>query len=249
MTKTNLYFVLIIAFSVTTALGTFNPFGSYNIEDMGNASSPLALAVQGLFIASLCFVRGKDKFLRQELYLLLAFALLWLTTSVGFSLEPITGSFWTSAIKLVMCILLFYKLPLLLRERPMMLGASLLFYALTTGVIAILFSLGYLEPYTFWTDGRAFIFYENPNSTSTRMAFAFMFIFYLVIHDIMHLKKLRYLLLVLELPLMYAIYASGSRGSFIVLVVCMAMYLYFLPVRNKLVKWLVVILCPGALST
>lgn len=236
------HITLLLLFSIVTAIGSFNPLGNGNIEDSANSSSPLALLIQGLFIASLFIVKSSSTFLKTEFRLLCLFGLIWSFSSILFSQETLNISFSMSIIKLLLCIVLFYKLPQLLIREPRWLIYSLLAFSITSAIIATLFSLGLLDSYVLWSKGRAYIFYENPNSTSTRMLFAFMFIIYLIFQDPLRWGKIRFFCSVLILPLLYSIIASGSRGSFIVLIVCFGLYLLMIPTRKSGRKFSVIIL-------
>lgn len=236
------YIALLILFSIVTAIGSFNPLASGNIEDSANNSSPVALLIQGLFIASLFTVKATSTFLKTEFRLLCMFGLICVFSSILFSQKTLDLSFSMSIIKLLLCIVLFYKLPQLLIRDPKWLIYSLLAFSITCTIIATLFSLGLLDSYVLWSKGRAYIFYENPNSTSTRMVFAFMFIMYLVFQDPLYWGRMRLCCSVLILPLLYSIIASGSRGSFIVLIVCFGLYLLMMPSRKPVHKFGVIII-------
>ncbi len=238
--------LLLILFSIVTGLGSFNPFGSYNLEDMSSSSSPLALIVQSAFIGCLLFVKGEDKSLNKLSRILGVFVAIWILITVLFSINTIRTPFFVIALKLALCVLLFCKLPILFHKNTRLLANSLLTFSITAGTIAALFMGGYLDQLTYWGGGRAAIFFENPNSTSTRMAFAFMFILYLVIDNPNHWMSVRLILLALELPILYTIIASGSRGSFIVLLVCLAIYLYFLRTGSRFTKLLITGCCVAA---
>lgn len=231
------YITLLLLFSIVTAIGSFNPFESGNIEDSANSSSPVALLIQGLFITSLFTVKSSSTFLKTEFRLLCLFGLIWSFSTILFSQEILNISFSMSIIKLLLCIVLFYKLPQLLIREPRWLIYSLFAFSITSAIIATLFSFGLLDSYVLWSKGRAYIFYENPNSTSTRMLFAFMFIMYLVFQDPLHWGKMRFCCSVLILPLLYSIMASGSRGSFIVLVICFGLYFLMIPSRKPIHKY------------
>lgn len=232
--------ILLILFSIFSALGSFNPFTNVDLEEAANSSSSVALIIQGLFIVSLIPLRNPKSFLKTEYKILIAFAALWCATTIIFAGTDISLSLLMNIVKLILCILLFYKLPALLIRAPRLLIYSIFAFSLTCAVIATLFSAGLLDQYVLWSNGRAYIFYENPNSTSTRMVFSVIFLLYIVLQNPLKWKSKRLILLVLLLPLLYSIMASGSRGSFVVLVICGALYLLLLPSKKPIRKLLIV---------
>lgn len=230
-------FILVSLFSIVTGLGTFNPLGSYGPDDMGNESSSLALIIQTLFIFSLLYIRGKkNNFLFIQRYLLTTFCIIWILSTIFHNVDALATPFFVISVKLMLCLVLFFKLPLFFLKYPRYLTWSMLLFALTTGIIATLFMGGFLTPYTQFSNGRVTIFSENANSTSTRMAFAFLFILYLVVSNPENWGKWRWSLMAIEGPLLFTILASGSRGSFIVLIIGITIYLWYIPYKNNFIK-------------
>lgn len=234
--KKNFLFCLLVLFVVFTALGPFNPFGSFDISENGNASSPVTLGVQVLFVISLIFQRGKGALLKNVALYLCGFSIMWTLMSVLCYYGEIKIEFWIQCVKLGLCIVLFYKLSIFLSVHPKWQSWAMLTFSMVSVSLSVLFSCGLLEPYTIWSGGRAYIFGENPNSSSTRMVLSFLFILYLVIENPLKLGRKRSLLLLFEVPLLIAIMASGSRGSFIVLMFCSCIYFWFLPIHSRLKK-------------
>lgn len=224
--------ILLILFSIVTALGSFNPLGIGSIEESANSSSPVALLIQGLFVISLLFLKKIRPSVSNETKVLVLFASFWVFTSFIQGINDVTIQFGVNCLKLCLCIVLFCKLPEFFYVKPRLLIISVLIFSLTCAGIAALFSLGLLDPFVLWSNGRASIFYENPNSTSTRMMFSTLFILYIMFQNPLKWGFSRYYLLILILPLLYTIMASGSRGSLIVVVFSIILYLLFMPSKK-----------------
>jgi len=234
--------LLLLLFSLVTALGPFNPFGNFDITENGNASSPITLGVQGLLVVYLMFQKNRARYLKKTALYLCSFAILWTLMSILCYYGKIEIGFWIQCVKLALCIVLFYNLPTLMSSHLKWLQLAMLTFAMVSVTLSVLFSCGLLEPYTIWNSGRAYIFGENPNSSSTRMVLSFLFILYLVIENHLELGRKRFLFLLFEVPLLITIMASGSRGSFIVLMVCSCIYLWFLPIHSRLKKVFIILI-------
>lgn len=235
------YYIGISLFSIVTALGPFNPFGNYDMWSESRSSSPVALVVQGAFIVLLAFTtKGCSSFYKSQFKALFIFALLFIVTSLFYAFIDIKQSFWSLILKLILCITLYLKLPEAVKKYPLMLQLAMLSFAATSILLSCLFVTGNLDHYTIWADGRAFVFGENPNSYSTRIACSALFVLYLVIENPFKLGKNRFALLLTEFPLIVSVFASGSRGSFIILFLCIAVYLWFLPIKNAVFRWCVI---------
>lgn len=240
---------MFLMFVVVTSLGPFNPFSpSYNPHRDGAESSPIALAVQSLFIILLTIATPKIvPGLRQSKIALIGFAGLFVLTGIAFAPMEIPFSFWILCVKLILCIVLILKLPTFLSQNPRLISYGMVFFLATSLTIAILFITGHLDSYTYWAGGRAVIFGENANSYSTRMACSAMFLLYLIVENPLRWGHYRFLFLGLEFPLIYAILASGSRGSFIMLFVCIILYTSYIPIKLKPLKWAFSLLMVGML--
>lgn len=228
--------LLLFLFSIVTVLGSYNPFGNGDIEAEGNNSSSIALAIQGCFIAALFFIKGSNKFLNKEVKILMGFLIVWVLSSIIGGMDDIGRPFVINVIKLIFCVVLFYKLPQLFIRNRKLLIYSMLIFSITCSIIALLFTLGLLEDSVVWSKGRAYIFNENPNSTSTRMLYAFIFIMYVTFQNPLRWKSIRFVLLPMSFPLLFAIMASGSRGSFLVLMACVFLYFLLMPSKTVVKK-------------
>lgn len=229
---------LFLLFTAVTSLGPFNPFSSsYDIYESGNSSSPISLAVQGAFIAMLCFStlarHSKYGVQKYSLYLLVT---LFAISSTMMSSQTIPASFWVLLIKFILCVILYLRLPIYISRHPNLIYWSMAVFALVSIIISTLFIFGFLDSYMFWAGGRASLFGENANSYSTRMACSAMFLFFLILENPLNLNKWRYPLLIAEFPLFFTIMASGSRGSFIVVFLCLALYILFFKTKNAINK-------------
>lgn len=222
------YLILSILFAATTALGqlnVLNPYGTSSPEGDGQ-SSPFTLAVQGVFILSLIFIRDRIKHLGKFIAPLICFSVLFLLSSI-INANHIPVSFYIQMCKLIACIYLFYKLPSLYLRYPKLFYISILSYAFAIIIISLLFSFDLLGPLVSWHGGRAWLFFENPNSTSSRAALAVLFI---IIFVETHKTKVSKILYLCCLPIFYLIFAGGSRGSFIILILSIVLYILL---RNR----------------
>lgn len=239
---------LLYAFAIVTSLGSFNPFASYSVDNNGDASSPVALVVQGLFIGALViFVRGKGSFYKRQSTALIIFTLLFFISGILFCEEQIPQSFWLLMVKLILSVLLYLKLSQFLYQAPELIRRAMFIFIITSIIISTLFMTGLLNQYTVWAGGRAYIFGENPNSYSTRMVCSALFIIYLIVENPFKWNVNRLWLLFGEGPLIFAILASGSRGGFIILFASIALYLWFLPIKNVVNKVIIVLAVSMAL--
>lgn len=96
---------------------------------------------------------------------------------------------------------------------------SIYFFAISCGVISTLYSLGFLDNQFQINNGRLIIFDENPNSISSRMALGFIILYYFLFNEKKVLGKYRYVSILFFLPIINFIIATGSRGSFIILII------------------------------
>lgn len=232
--KISYYFLLL--FSFVTALGPFNPLVSYSGSDYdGNESSPVTIAIQGTFILWLLFSDKISKKIKNFATPLWIFYIIFLLSSI-FNISVFNELSILYFIKILLCIILYCKLPNLFINIPNSLPKSLLIFSLTSAFICLLFSFGFLDAFTYWSKGRAYIFFENPNSSSSRFCLAFLAIIYIVFENPLKWKKKRYILLSLLLPILYAIMASGSRGSFLILLGAILLYTIIFRNLNHLKK-------------
>jgi hypothetical protein len=84
--------------------------------------------------------------------------------------------------------------------------------------------------------GRVIFWGENPNSTSARYVMAFICIINLIIKNPLQLGKYRHIMWLFLPPIFNMVMASGSRGSFLILIICILIYLIYAPTNLKITK-------------
>lgn len=235
-------FILLIAFSIVSALGSFNPFAIHNgidHDDYG-ASSPISLVVQALFI---CWIFKESasqlKYNKSSIPLFCFYILFLISSLVYMPYENLTDTI-IYLIKIFLCLALFTSLPIVLYRDENAITTTMMVYALTMAIISILFLAGALDSLSYWSKGRAFILNENPNTTSSRLSLGFLFIIYLTTWNPAKWGNWRWLLLLLELPLLLTIMATGSRGSFIITTFSLIIYMLCFPMKDIVKKSIII---------
>lgn len=90
---------------------------------------------------------------------------------------------------------------------------SLIIFSCTSGLISILFHMGFFHSQSDFRNLRLWLFEENPNSLSTRLAFSGV----LIVYFVLNLKtNFKYCLLVFLPSLLYLTILTGSRGGIII---------------------------------
>ncbi len=153
------------------------------------------------------------KLYRNELFLLATIGVLLFISGVFY--EGISSNSYYFNFKYFSAIVVFWFLSYYFLFYPKICFYSILLFALSSALIAILYQLDFLSAFVNNDRGRLLIFEENPNSFSSRMAIAFIIITYFVLEDPLRFKKLRYILLLTLPSLLFIVIDTGSRGSFI----------------------------------
>ena len=233
--------IVVVIFSILLALGTWNPFDANGLEN--DAGGGLLQIYTVLFVGYLFFTCSKRSLYdvnNKNQNLIYFYITLFLVTfllninDVGF-LDMLYFS------KLFIAILLCILLPKLFISNEKYLYYSLVSYAISCALIAILFYTGQLSDFVSVRHGRAFIFGENPNNTSIKQVIGFIIILYYVVWNPMGVKKKRFLLLLLLLPMLGLIIANGSRGSFFILIVNLMILLVYNYKFNFVYKYAIMI--------
>lgn len=225
--KTIFYRALTVLFSIATACGPINPL-NMDYADHNTSSSPIVLLIQLFFIIVLLTIKQPLKQKLNPLPVILFITIFALSTISNLinSASPISIQFWISFLKLIACAILAYQLPKFFATDKKLISYSFVAFSSTCIIISSLFLFGFLNNFVYWYDGRAWLFNENPNSTSTRYVIAILFNLYFFSKG--NLKRIvKLLLLISSIPLFYAIIASGSRGSFIILIIGCLTFLIF----------------------
>ena len=213
---------LIILLSASLALGVINPFSEYS--DSGEASESIitsviiVLSVFFLFIRRIFTGRIRVSFPKWFRYLLLFFVIYLISTVIHD--RGSSSTMVTHFLKLFLDLLLCYLLYDLFRNGNRIKSISILSYSLATALLGVLYYLGLLDPYIMVSSGRMMIFGENPNSTSARIMIGIILLIYTLLSNPFQWRKWRYLLAIFIIPELLMVIASGSRGSFLILIIC-----------------------------
>ena len=129
----------------------------------------------------------------------------------------------------------FYIMALYFMEYPKTLKISMLIYAYTCVAIMAAFYSGLLSRYSYISNGRLWIFGENPNTFSFLMSLGTI-----ILANKFNYKptksKFRIPVKILDIiaicSLLMYIVLSGSRGSFLIVILCMAILLF----NRKMIK-------------
>lgn len=207
-------------FSLMLAFGVVDPvFGiraSFGLTDFLAA-----------FLVAICFAFYPNKIIKinnlNTFYLLLILFILFFSATIyGYS------SYDKDAFnfKFLICILIYFSLSFLYKKEPMYIHYSLLAFSIGAFLFVVLLSTVYSTNVEFHK-GRIIVFGENPNSTSARFSIAVIFLVYVFINNPFRFPMLRYVAILMSLPIMYMILQSGSRGSVVSVIVSCFILIYF----------------------
>jgi len=240
--------VLLFLFSITLALGTWNPLVPFQYEMEGQNGYDLSQIVSVLFIASLLFSPNVHLNKKNKVLIIsgLFFLSVLLSTIInGASL--MTASTMVFFVKFVLVLLFCHLLSQLFTLSPRLIYLSAFIFSITCVILSFGYSYGFLDQFLLVSKGRVFFWGENPNSTSARYGLAFLFILHFIIRNPLGFPKWRHLLWFALPAIMNLIMATGSRGSFLILLVSVLIYLAYVPFRSKGYKLLLAFIFPVAL--
>ena len=244
----NLSKILLFFFSITLALGTWNPFVPFQYEIGGGNGYDLSQIVSVLFIVSLLF--GLNVHISTKNKLLITSSLFFLSvllSAIINGVSVITTSTVIFFVKLTLVLLLCHLLSQLFTRSPKLIYLSAFIFSIVCVILAVGYSYGYLDQFLLVSKGRVFFWGENPNSTSARYGIAFLFILHFIIKNPLGFSKWRHILWLALPSILNLIMATGSRGSFLILLVSILIYLVYIPFRSKGYKLLLTFFFPIAL--
>lgn len=206
--------ILAYLLSAVLALGTINPFALNTFQD--EPSESIFLSLFSVLFMLVTFISYHKSLWNSINSRIVCSALILIGTifmaDIFYGVSTFSFYFY---LKFLVVIIVFFSFILYFKKNPQMIVpcllvfsvscAILIFFALTTGLG------GYAETYK----GRLFLYGENPNSTSSRMSMALLFFSYLLFSKQYKLIW-RLLFGVCILILFLYIIRSGSRGSFLV---------------------------------
>jgi O-antigen ligase len=119
-------------------------------------------------------------------------------------------------VKFLAAIGVYISMSVFFRLHPDKALLSMFYFSIGVAAMVTVYYLGLFEGNYRFSKGRIFLFEENPNSISSRVAIAIIFLFYWVIDNPLRFKRARWLLL-LPIPLMFFfVFLTGSKGSTII---------------------------------
>lgn len=244
--KISLYFI-----SAVMALGTINPLnlGGSNREE--EVQSFLIYPALLMIIVSFIFDKRTKALKFKTLKICTIFLLILLGVILSsdiiysFTNTLLIESSFVIYIKLLMCIVSFYILSLLfLRTKDI--HNNLLIYSITMVIIVLPFftNIGVFSNCFEFSNGRLWMYGENPNTFSARLCVAILFFAYSLTQKQNNLK-LKVLFGVFIVLLFYFVILSGSRGSLAIV----GLSLLYLFLRKLSFTQIIIILIPLIIIT
>ena len=145
-------------------------------------------------------------------------------------------------LKFLIAILFFVILSTFFSTNPQLVQISLIMFGIGAGLLSIFFSFGILGESTYEIrNDRLFLLGENPNSLSVRVSLGILFLISGTIENGLKISKIKRILLLVPVPFMFnLILASGSKGSFLLCISSVAIYLLFLKNVSRWVKTFII---------
>lgn len=221
----NKWLFYLLAF--TLPFGSINPFDLSSIKDVDNmVSSQMGITPILFALCSFVGVLNRDIFrntcaVKKMLQPLIVF---FVTISVASLIYGTYDFPWVYLLKLLADIAAFYILSLFFIRHFNILDTSLKIYAYTCVLIVLAFFAGFLDSFLFYSNGRLWIFGINPNTFSFLMGFGALILADSFNHP--NKRKLFIINIVSIVLIVLYIIMSGSRGTFLSILVCMFIVLY-----------------------
>lgn len=205
---------LFFLFSFFLAFGKFDPFGTEGLYfDVITISLILSMVLTTDVIK-------KIKIFQKQLSIL--FSIGFILFFVGLFYGQISFNF-----KYFAAIIIFWLMSYFFKRNPKIAIYSILAFSISCSFIAILYNLGYLDSQFIVRNGRLLIFDENPNSISSRMAISFIILTYIIVDNPLNFSKVRFLFVSVLPSIFLFIIATGSRGSFLILILGITLIFIF----------------------
>lgn len=145
--------------------------------------------------------------------------------------------------KFLLAIFFFGSLSVVFKNNPEYIQVSLISFGIGAGILSILFGIGFFgaEAYEIRND-RLDLLGENPNSLSVRVSLGLLFLVWGCVENGLKISLFKRILLIIPIPFMFnLILLSGSRGSFLLCVGSVALYILLLKNVSKVLKNLIII--------
>jgi len=203
--KFNISNFFVYLFSFFLAFGKYDPFKTNGFY------FDVIILCMIFCLALFTNVLSKFKIYESQLLILIYIGIIIFVAGVFYG-EPIFNFKYFSAI------LIFWFLSYFFRNNPKTCIYSLLFFATSSSLIALLYTYGYFSDELIIKQGRLIIFEENPNSISSRMAISFIVLMCIIIENPLKFNRIRFIF-ILALPSLFIfVVDTGSRGSFLGLI-------------------------------
>lgn len=220
--------MLILIFSFFLGFGKFDPFNTGGIYfDIITILMIINIAVFSTVVKHIKYYKSILIYLFLIGFAMFYFGLFYESTHFGT---------YIFNLKYFAAIIIFWFLSYSFNKNPKLCIISIILFAISCSLIAVLYHFDYLESISEIRKGRLWIFEENPNSISVRMVIAFIIITYVLIENPIKSKTISFFLS-LSLPSIFIfVVATNSRGSFIALMVGITIIIYFSNI-NKYLKY------------
>ena len=225
----NITTLLFLLLAISLAFGPFNPLdlrGSGSISEYVEEQNGFTPFLYGLsMITCLLDTNVLVNIKKFKKYYIPLFCLLsfFVFSSVIFDITTV-GNFLMKYIKLFVAFTGFYVFTIYFYVYPNVLRTTSLLFAFTCGIISLSFFSGLLEGFYFISNGRLWMFGENPNTYSFILGLGVL----MLTREIFGDSKLGYkgLCCVFVLSLICLIFLSGSRGTLVFLGLSLMLILY-----------------------
>jgi len=221
---------IISSFSFFLAFGKFDPFGS-------NSLYFNILTIMSIIVIY-TFSNKKNLFSSNyvsQYVILLTISIFFLLSSIKYgksfnTINPLN-------IKYILCISIYIFFSYEFSKDNKLKYYSILFFSISCGIISLFYYLGLFNNHVLFNNGRLLLFNENPNSISSRFSIGFAILYFNILNDPLKLGKKKYSLCIFLLPIISLIIDTGSRGSFIILIISFI----FLTLLSKVKKIYIII--------
>jgi hypothetical protein len=221
------YFIIVL-FSFFLGFGRFDPFGT------GGLFFDLITLFLMITIAFYTDVFKEIGLYKKTLMALCSIVMLFFITGLLYGYAYVDVNLFN--FKFLSAIIIFWFLSYIFKKKPKLCLYSIILFSLSCSLIAILYNFGFLNSVSEIRNGRLYVFEENPNSISSRMAIAFVVLTYIIIENPLHLKFYRFFLGIALPSLFLFVVETGSRGSFVGLLLGVGLFM-FLSNLNVYIKF------------
>ena len=224
--KATITYILVLVFSIFVGWGMFDPLGT------GGLSLYIIIAVLVAYtIVSTKIIIEVGNYKRE---LILLFSIVGMFTVADLFYGGTHFDNLPINIKLISAIIIFWVLSYIFYLYPKLVYYSIFVFSYACFSLVVFYILGVSSSNFSEGGGRLVLFGENPNSLSARLAVAFVSLLYLFIRNPLQLKIFFKLFYILPMPFLFVlVLQTGSKGSFIILILATLVLLYFSKINTK----------------